>query len=273
MPQSDPFQYILPDSDEEAVVHVTQIQVRDKGSTPQRVQVVVAGVPVDGVVDTGADITIVGAETFKRIAAVARLWRRDFRPADKTPHTYDQKTFRIDGRVDLDITFQGRSMSTPIYVKMDAKEQRLLSEGVYRQLGIVSYRDVVTPGQSGEAEKSEVSVQTVRVQLVQMVKLKLVGDGVGGEGPLLGDEVNRDEVASGMPTQLMLASAREGSGKEDPQEGADEEQQSESVEPQNDGPSTTAEEPPTTLCDFTDHIDLCEPLRDRLQRRPPLDNG
>ena len=214
---SDPFQYLFPDSDEEAIVRITQIQVRDKGSSPQRVRVVVAGVPVDGVVDTGADITIVGGEAFKRIAAVARLRRRDVRPADKTPHTYDQKTFRIDGRVELDITFQGRSMKTPIYVKMDAKEELLLSEGVCRQLGIVSYHNVVTPGQSREAEKSvvgEVSVPAVRVQLVQMVKLKpeesvwvevkLVGDGVGGEGPLLGDGVNRDEVASEMPTQLML---------------------------------------------------------------------
>ena len=77
-PERDPRQFLLPDSDrEELVVRVTQICVPDKGSRPQLVRVVVAGVPVEGVVDTAADITIVGegAETFKCIATVAKLRR------------------------------------------------------------------------------------------------------------------------------------------------------------------------------------------------------
>ena len=143
-PVDNPLQYLLPDSDEEAVVRVTRVP--DKGSRPQTVCVEVGGVPVRGVVDTGADITIVGAEAFKRIAAVARLHRCDFKPADRTPRTYDQKTFHIDGRVDLDITFERRTMKTPVYVKMDASEQLLLSEGACRQLGIVTYHDKVVPG-------------------------------------------------------------------------------------------------------------------------------
>ena len=40
----------------------------DHGSTHH---VEVAGVPLDSVVDTGADITLIGAEAFKRIATVA----------------------------------------------------------------------------------------------------------------------------------------------------------------------------------------------------------
>ena len=104
------------------------------------------GVPVDGIVDTAADITIVGAETFKRIAAVAKLRKRDLKLADKTPRTYDQKIFCLDGRLDLDITFQERTMKTPVYVKMNAKEQLLLSEGVCRQLGKATYHS--TPRQA-----------------------------------------------------------------------------------------------------------------------------
>ena len=102
---------------------------------------------MEGVVDTAADITIVGAEAFKRIAAVAKLKKRDLKPADKTPRTYDQKVFHLDGRLDLDITFQEQTMKTPVYVKMDAKEQLLLSEGVCRQLGIVHYHEQVVPGE------------------------------------------------------------------------------------------------------------------------------
>ena len=33
-------------------------------------------------------------------------------------------------------------MKTPVYIKMDAKEQLLLSEGVCRQLGVVTYHRV-----------------------------------------------------------------------------------------------------------------------------------
>ena len=58
---TDSLQY-LPDSDEEGVVRVTEVRVEDKGSRPQLARVNVSGVPLDGVVDTGADITIVGAE-------------------------------------------------------------------------------------------------------------------------------------------------------------------------------------------------------------------
>ena len=98
-----------------------------------------------GVVDTGADITIMGGEMFKRVATVARLRKKDFKPPDKSPRNYNQQPFKLDGRLDLDVSFQGKAMSTPIYAKMDAREQLLLSEGVCRQLGIVSYHQDVEP--------------------------------------------------------------------------------------------------------------------------------
>ena len=202
---ADPQQYLLPDTDEEDTgVGVKEVRVQDKGSQPQSVRVVVAGVPVDGVVDTAADISIVGAEAFKRIAAVAKLKKRDLKPADKTPRTYDQKVYHLDGRLDLDITFQEQTMKTPVYVKMDAKEQLLLSEGVCRQLGIVHYHEQVVPG---DKQRAQVYVPTVRVRLVQTVKLRpdesvvakvrLVGDGVGGEG-----QEYRDPMLSGKVMML-----------------------------------------------------------------------
>ncbi|CAI8046512.1 hypothetical protein GBAR_LOCUS25737, partial [Geodia barretti] len=185
-------QYLLSDSDgEEPVVPadagVNEVRLQDKGSRPQSVRVVVAGVPVEGIVDTAADITIVGAEVFKRIAVVAKLRKRELKPADKTPRTYDHKIFRLDGRLDLDVTFQGKTMKTPIYLKMDAKESLLLSEGVCRQLGIVSYHPQVTPGGNHSKEKitSDVLVPAVRVQLVETVKLKpreSIMAGVSGQG-------------------------------------------------------------------------------------------
>ena len=59
------------------------------------------------------------------------------------PHNYHRRPFHLDGRVNLDIEFPDEAMNTPIYVKMDAHEQLLLSEGVSWQLGIISYHPEV----------------------------------------------------------------------------------------------------------------------------------
>ena len=45
--------------------------------------------------------------------------------------------------MDLDVTFDGKTMCTPIYITMDAHDQLLLSEGVCRQLGIIHYHPEV----------------------------------------------------------------------------------------------------------------------------------
>ena len=47
------------------------VRVKYKGSKPQYV-------PTSGIIDTGADITIMGGELFKKVAAAARLKKRDF---------------------------------------------------------------------------------------------------------------------------------------------------------------------------------------------------
>ena len=79
-----------------------------------------------------------GEKWFKQVASVACLKKRDFKVADKIPpRTYDQKPFKVDGRMDLDISFGDVTMRIPVYIKMDAADQLLLSEGVCRQLGVL----------------------------------------------------------------------------------------------------------------------------------------
>ena len=46
-------------------------------------------------VDSGADITIMGGEMFKWVAVVAKLKKKDFKPPDKTPRNYDQQPFHL----------------------------------------------------------------------------------------------------------------------------------------------------------------------------------
>ena len=177
--QDDPRHYLLSDSDDSDAAEVRQVRVLDRGSKPQRARVLLAGVPISGVVDSGADITILGGEAFKQVAAVAKLRKREFKPPDKKPRNYDQQPFRLDGRFDLNLEFRGKAMKTPIYVKMDATEPLLLSEGVCRQLGIITYHPEVHPGEgpkeepppSGNAEVTECRVPTVRVRLVESLRL------------------------------------------------------------------------------------------------------
>ena len=184
----NPLDFLVSDSESDTG-EVNLVRVADKGSIPQGANIFLQGIPAVGVVDSGEDITIVGGELFKQVAAAAQLWKRDFQPPDKTPRTYDQKPFRLDGKMDLDITFADRTMRTPVYVKMDAHEPLLLSEGVCRQLGKITYHQDVVPlkGSSrkkppeqqkrmesiAEAKREEIDavVPTVWVSLVRAVAL------------------------------------------------------------------------------------------------------
>ena len=57
----DPLPFLYSDSDGT----VDTVRVSDKGSKFQYVNVQVQGVPTSGILDTGADITIIGGELFK----------------------------------------------------------------------------------------------------------------------------------------------------------------------------------------------------------------
>ena len=117
--------------------------IQDRGSRPQHARVNIEGVPAEGIIDSGSDITIMGADLFRKVSAVGRLKRRNFKQVDKVPHTYDKRPFSLDGRMDMQITFGGATIKTPIYVKLDAPEQLLLSEGVCRQLQIIAYHPAI----------------------------------------------------------------------------------------------------------------------------------
>ena len=116
---------------------------------------------------------------------------------------------------------------------MDASEQLLLSEGVCRQLGIVSYHPEVHPAKAGrkvpnaepEAGKVECHVPTVRVQLVQslrlppnqsaMVDVRLMGEGLSkSDGPLLFEPDPMFQEECGVQvSDSILQCTREGTAK------------------------------------------------------------
>ena len=49
----------------------------------------VQGVPACGMLDSGADISIMGGELFRKVVAVVKLKKRGLQRPDKTPRNYD----------------------------------------------------------------------------------------------------------------------------------------------------------------------------------------
>ena len=66
---------------------VSVVRIIDRGSKPQFAEVLIPGVPATGVINTEADITIIGGALFHSMAVAARLKKRDFKIADKVPRT------------------------------------------------------------------------------------------------------------------------------------------------------------------------------------------
>ena len=170
-----PLTCLLSSSDsEEGSVKIVHLQ--DGGSASRCVKVCVQGVPIYGLIDSGADISIIGGSMFKKVAATARLRKKHFKPVDKVACSYDHRPFHLDGQMDLEISFNDQSMVTPVYIKMDAPEQLLLSEGVCRQLGILSYHPDVQVWRGGRKKvktppHSKAQVPSVRVRLLQTIQV------------------------------------------------------------------------------------------------------
>ena len=210
---------LLYSSDSDDGEHVKLISVTDGGSRFQLARVDVQGVPADGVIDTGADITIMGKELFAMVAAAARLRKRDFRKADTVPRTYDRKIFHLDGCMDLDISFADKKMKTTVYIKADAHDQLLLSEGVCRQLGIVTFHPMVQPQKVKKRQRETSLVPTVRVNLVKSLHLlphqsavvQVNFEGAGGElkQPMMVESGETAAQTSGLTVEDAVTAQRE----------------------------------------------------------------
>ena len=81
---------------------------------------------------------------------------------------YNQQPFSLDVRLDLEVSFDDKVMETAIYLKRDANDQLLLSEGVCRQLGIISCHPSAEPWRGGKKVlllEKEVKVPRVVISL------------------------------------------------------------------------------------------------------------
>ena len=102
------------------------------------VEVLIEGVPVTGLIDTGSDITIIRGDLFYQIDGEAHLKIQSLKTAEQKACTYDQKSITLDGQMDMKIGFGKKTIVTTVYVKLVAPYPLLLSENVCRLLGIVT---------------------------------------------------------------------------------------------------------------------------------------
>ena len=187
---------------------IQTVRVEDRGSKPRHVSVQVEGVPAEGVIDTGADITIIGGDLFRRVAAVARLKKKNLKEADKIPRTYDQRPFSLDGKIDMNITFDGMTMRTPVYVKLDAPEQLLLSEGVCRQLRIITYHpEVLIKKQSSGTQANGGQTQSREVPRKGEPELRMETVRQQRDAPSLTPNIRKDQNMDVVQLNVELPSS------------------------------------------------------------------
>ena len=96
---------------------------------------------------------------------MARLKKKDFKEADKTPRNYDWQPFSL-GRMDLVMfTFNDTAIKTPVYIKMDGHDQLLLSQGICHQLGIILYHTDVDVWRGGKLKNMKTAAQQAIAQV------------------------------------------------------------------------------------------------------------
>ena len=69
------------------------------------VEVMIEGVPVTGLIDTGSDITIIRGNLFYQIISESGVKIESLKPAEQKACTYDQKPITLDGQMDMKVTF------------------------------------------------------------------------------------------------------------------------------------------------------------------------
>ena len=82
----------------------------DNGRESRCVEVKIEGVPVTGLIDTGSDITIVRGDLLYHIVSTAGLEASKIRSVDQMACTYDQKPITLDGKIDLNISFDENTL-------------------------------------------------------------------------------------------------------------------------------------------------------------------
>lgn len=92
---------------------------------------VVKGLPVQGIIDTGLDIiTTLSGPAFPETITKNNLEKQDFQLADRKACTFNQQPLHLDGQMGLNIKFGEKCVCETVYINLYAPDVLWLSENV-----------------------------------------------------------------------------------------------------------------------------------------------
>ena len=131
----------------------------------------VAGTSVEAMVDPGSSATIMSFELFRKIGARAKIPVEALRRPDVVLRDYSQRPVPIGACVDLEFEWQGKSVTTTVYLRSDLGTQGepcLLGTNVVIPLGLM------VPGVGVEPRGGDSTVEGRTNPVVQLVQAKRV---------------------------------------------------------------------------------------------------
>ena len=102
--------------------------------------IMIAGTPVEGLVDPGSSATILSFDLFRKIGRKATIPCEALMLPEVTLRDYSRRPIPIFAVVDLELCVQGRSVTVPVYLRNDlgrVSEPCLLSTNVVILLGLM----------------------------------------------------------------------------------------------------------------------------------------
>ena len=145
-------------------------------------RVQIAGVPTDGLVDTGSSVTILSFSQFKEIGKQARIPSSELKPAVGVFRDYSRRLIPITARVDLEFQWKGKSVITPAYLRADDEngvEPCLPGTNVTTPLGLMTPASGVEPrGEQSEQKPDSPLHPEAVVRLIQAQRIPGHSDAV-----------------------------------------------------------------------------------------------
>ena len=102
--------------------------------------VVVAGTPVDALMDPGSSATIMSFELFKKVGTKAGIPREALQKPKVMLREYSRRPILVFAEVNLEFSYQGQRVTVPVYLRSDqglAGEPCLLGTNVVLLLGLM----------------------------------------------------------------------------------------------------------------------------------------
>ena len=145
------------------------------------VTVSIAGEPVEAMVDTGSSATILSFDLFKRIGKKANIPVSALSAPDVVLRDYNQRPIPIGAKVELELSFNGKSVVVPVYVRGSGSAE---SEACLLGTNVVIPLEMMAPAGGVEPKGGrKATVRLVRGQRIPCQKGAVVEAQIEGNAP------------------------------------------------------------------------------------------